>query len=826
MKIFNAHGLYMAALIAACFIGCSSSERFDNPEEEEQEEPADDENRDIEVIDGKVRFYLYEAEGAARLAMGAEPVDWRSSVIKVNGKSYLAQTETGGKTYVEVDESDTGTYNATVTSGASGIWYGPSLYSDVKLPHSQFYSKTANELGSYPMYAEYSKETGNKMIFNDIFAVLNIRLKGEGKISSMKIRDVGGQTITGSASLSSTTGNFTMDKGNSFAVLNCTGNGNFTSLHGEAPADFYIMLAPGEYRSGLELTVTDFEHRAMICTIPSPVLTAGEMLTVELSYTPDSDLIFYESFDNFVWGGDIMGGEGSYGYAPTSETIGFDSWTDRDGYSNALVEVPYNNPGSAFIQSNSWPEVANNTVATSHKVSDSYIASRNIGDYTYMFRCQEYQGVLACGTGNSGRGIFQTAALRNIEGLSRIRLSFDFCYQAGSTDVMKLEVVNGGTVSSATVGGRSVALNNTNSGFKNVTGEYILQKTYVTIPSDEAAAKEWQRVDITIDNASDATMLCWSGASPENGVHGFYLDNISVRTLGPMPEGKSNLRVLYWNIQNGMWADQGNDYDNFVEWVRKYDPDVCVWCESATIYQDNSSASAPTKFLPGGWTSLAARYGHSYTAIGGHRDNYPQVVTSKYPIHTLLKITDTDEAGKPVSHGAGIQQIEINGQAINLLTLHLWPHSYGLGGSSSANNEGDRYREFEIRYICEKTLKNPAYSGLQNWLMLGDFNSHSPLDNWIYNYSETDTKLLAHRWILENTDMIDIIAERYKGTFMSTTSGNSRIDYIYASPDIYDRIVNAWVIVDSWTVPVISPYVDNFYNPSDHRPILVDFDME
>ena len=67
MKIFNAHGLYMAALVAACFIGCSSSERFDNPEEEEQEEPADDENRDIEVIDGKVRFYLYEAEGAARL---------------------------------------------------------------------------------------------------------------------------------------------------------------------------------------------------------------------------------------------------------------------------------------------------------------------------------------------------------------------------------------------------------------------------------------------------------------------------------------------------------------------------------------------------------------------------------------------------------------------------------------------------------------------------------------------------------------------------------------------------------------------------------------
>ena len=44
------------------------------------------------------------------------------------------------------------------------------------------------------------------------------------------------------------------------------------------------------------------------------------------------------------------------------------------------------------------------------------------------------------------------------------------------------------------------------------------------------------------------------------------------------------LRVLYWNIQNGMWADQHNNYDNFVEWVKKYDPDVCIWCEAKSRY--------------------------------------------------------------------------------------------------------------------------------------------------------------------------------------------------------------------------------------------------
>ena len=41
---------------------------------------------------------------------------------------------------------------------------------------------------------------------------------------------------------------------------------------------------------------------------------------------------------------------------------------------------------------------------------------------------------------------------------------------------------------------------------------------------------------------------------------------------------ETNLRLLYWNIQNGMWSDQANNYNNFVAWVKKYDPDICVWC--------------------------------------------------------------------------------------------------------------------------------------------------------------------------------------------------------------------------------------------------------
>ena len=390
-------------------------------------------------------------------------------------------------------------------------------------------------------------------------------------------------------------------------------------------------------------------------------------------------------------------------------------------------------------------------------------------------------------------------------------------------------------IASATVDGHSVTLTDENSGYSGATGKYIVEKNYVTLPSSESAVKEWHRVEVVVENATDGTMLYWAGNDISSGVHGFYLDNIEVRSLGEAERGENILRVLYWNIQNGMWSDQANDYDNFTAWVKKYDPDVCVWCESATIYKDNTNAGAPAsdKFLPDGWPALAARYGHSYTAVGGWRDNYPQTITSKYPIETLLKITDTEQAGKPVSHGAAIQQVTVKGHKINVVTLHTWPQAYAFGvtgsanqAASAANNEGDKYRAFEIGYICDKTVNDPAYAAQEDWLMMGDFNARSRVDNWFYNYPENDTRLLVHDHIRNNTDLVDIIAERNPGRFISSTYGNARIDFMYASPSMYGRVANALIVIDKWTTATKSPYVSNFYDPSDHRPILVDFELK
>ena len=67
----------------------------------------------------------------------------------------------------------------------------------------------------------------------------------------------------------------------------------------------------------------------------------------------------------------------------------------------------------------------------------------------------------------------------------------------------------------------------------------------------------------------------------------FLLGFFAVAGVLPGLSGKTGdgtLTLLYWNIQNGMWDDQANNYDNFVAFVAGLDPDICVWTEAESRY--------------------------------------------------------------------------------------------------------------------------------------------------------------------------------------------------------------------------------------------------
>lgn len=294
----------------------------------------------------------------------------------------------------------------------------------------------------------------------------------------------------------------------------------------------------------------------------------------------------------------------------------------------------------------------------------------------------------------------------------------------------------------------------------------------------------------------------------------------------------TSLRVLYWNFQNGMWADEPNNYDNFVEWVKKYDPDVCIWCEAQTIYEPGTGkhCKAEDRYLTENWGELAARFGHQYWEIGGHRDSYPQVITSKLPIEVVEKIVG-EEPDSVVTHGAGHFKVEFNGRSVNIVTLHTWPQRYAFRAkdteASRAENGGDHYRRKEMEFICKHTIEKHNDAAEQMWIMAGDFNSRTRKDNHFYKFNEASTAFLVHDYILENTPYIDIIGERYKGEFFTTTQGQSRIDFVYCTQPLYERITDAYVVRDEYiSTNAKQDPETRFYFPSDHLPILVDFEMK
>ena len=290
----------------------------DTPNGGNGDNPSGDEEKweDIKVVDGKVRFYLKEKANSTRTATNMTARDWAKSKVEMNGKSYnveLSDEETP-RPYVEVPKADK--YEAVLLTSSSSKWYGENPKSDVKLPYSQFYHTAVSNIKAFPMYASYTKETGNKLVFTDGFAMVYVRLKGTAKITSVKVDSPTGKAIAGFSAVNSKS-EFVVKRGMEFAVLNCTNKGENVELSTSKYTNFRVMVAPGTYSKGIRITICDAAHQAVFIDTDVVTLAAGDLYTVEMDYAPDADLVYYEGYDNMVWGGDVMKGSEGYGFAPT-----------------------------------------------------------------------------------------------------------------------------------------------------------------------------------------------------------------------------------------------------------------------------------------------------------------------------------------------------------------------------------------------------------------------------------------------------------------------------------------------------------------------------
>ena len=784
---------------------------------------------DLRDEDGTVHFYLSERSNGIRSVIGAAEHNWKECTVLVNDKAYEVEFDDNNRPYIRVEYNTSGSYRAVLLPSDSAKWYNGSPYEDVVLPCSQFDSRTKAAIRSFPMYATYTKDKGLKFVFDYSFALLRLRLKGEADVISVRAELSGRYDLSGSVAQADN-GGYAVKEGMNFVALNCINDGTYVTLNTGLYRDFFLMVAPGNYGTNLRLSVCDTNRKAAFYRLSNVSVGAGEVYTYATKYEPNEKQIFYEGFDNCVWGGDVVRGSQAVGFAPDDSIVGADTNLDRTGYEEALTKVAYDVAGSSFIQPSSWSAVSPSTVGATHQTTDSYVESRYFSDVKYLYRGQEYPGYIAVGAAGTARGAYRSPMISNMKGIGSVKVKFRFAMQAGFNGTLLAEVVNGGRITSAKIDGVDIELTADSYSYKSTIANLYIQPSQLSVAASAEDEKKWQTLELVVADAADGTRVDLRDLNQGAGVHGVYIDSVEATLIEEWERKSSTLRVMMWNIQNGMWADQHNNYDNFVAWVKKWDPDVCIWCESETIYQDKTDVATSSKYLTKGWPELCKRYGHSYSAVGGNRNNYPQTVTSKYPITTLQRITDTDVEDKPISRGAGHFAIVVNGKKINIVSLHLWPHPYEYGAddreASEANKEGDKYRVFEMQYILDQTINNPDYADEKYWIFGGDTNSKSRLDNWFYGLEEDSTRLLAHDLLLNYTSLKDIIGCRYPGSFIASTHSDNRIDILYASPEIYNMIDNAAMIIDAWLAEgKKSEYVPSFYNRSDHRPMIVDIDL-
>ena len=272
------------------------------------------------------------------------------------------------------------------------------------------------------------------------------------------------------------------------------------------------------------------------------------------------------------------------------------------------------------------------------------------------------------------------------------------------------------------------------------------------------------------------------------------------------------------------------------------------------------------------WKSLAARWDHAYHACSNN-SQFPQVITSKYPIKNIRRYPSNIELEVPgesnvkLQRGAGHFQITAYGETINFVTLHLWPEKYragyaknsDAGKESAGKREGYDLQRRELKAILNATVTRTDCG--DNWLIMGDMNSVSPLDEdylidvqygEYINYG--DKWVLTHKQVLQSPErpegsgmngelqfgraLFDMVREgdgslfTGPGRMITSTAGNVRYDIMYGSESMRKRVdYNTLSIHDSFSLIRTTAQYDpendekKARKPSDHLPILVEFDM-
>ena len=763
--------------------------------------------------------------------------------ITVNGKAVAMKVNKKGKATVMVDVNKSNDYRGAWPAECSNLDKGKGSHFRV-LP-AQLYKEGGFDRVYMPLRAASAEK--NNLKFKPMCGVLRLKVSGDAAVNCIKLEDNRGVYMTGYYDLNSDNETLLRRRATAagvyFTVLDCSNNGQGVALSAEGK-DFYIVLPTDSYNEGLKVTITDRSHHTMTVDTKAFDINVGAVTEIDpIAYKPAADQLFSEKFDNFVWGGDRMRGKNYKGFNPAKGYKPMHS--GATGVERASNLVTYEIAGTNYLQAD-----YKHSLAEDGAVTKAYLENRNVLDWPMMFRAQEYQGYISVGTHNNTRGIVRTPAIKDIPGIAEIEVTFKYSPQARATSNVQFTAFNAGVIKELWVDGVRRTLDHDNYPFVNSNIERVtLKNSGVRMSYNDQEDKKWFEVKAIVSGATSETAFGWTSESPAaDQVNGFYLDDVEVKLLSSVPRERI-LRIMDYNIQNGMWADQHNNYDNFVKWMNEQDIDIAVFCEASTIYIDhtgdkqvNEKRYLPYKgqpyeraktehLVPTGWIELAARFGHGYVAVGAHQDNYPVVITSKYPIKFTQRL-----GGEGISHGGIHSQVEVDGKVVNLVGFHTWPQAYEMGmkrGTPEANESirrhgGHKTRKDEFQAFMERSILNPQFADEQYWIITGDMNCVTPLDDQHYKFGYEHPRYWGQRYMLENVPQVTDLIKVYncpdkRDVLISSTQGGGRIDLMYGSEPMLKAMIKAKSPQVGFTTGKPTG-ISNFYSQSsDHLPVIIDF---
>ena len=264
------------------------------------------------------------------------------------------------------------------------------------------------------------------------------------------------------------------------------------------------------------------------------------------------------------------------------------------------------------------------------------------------------------------------------------------------------------------------------------------------------------------------------------------------------------LKIITYNVWYG-FTKVPERKETWIAWMNEQDPDIV-------------SLQELNEYTPQKLAQDAKRYGHNYSVLL-KEDGFPTGITSRSPIEDVQIITE--------GFHHGLLRVKI--QQIYFYVIHLHPSNWET-------------RKREISLILQNIDALPVGSRL---VLAGDFNTFSPLDSGYYDhgrlapffhtrdslYQENNLNhgQLDYTVIQEVMDygLIDLeaglrtSAYDFFGTFPTLIEKEGehgdqrRLDYIFASRNLADKVTGANVIATDTTLIL-----------SDHLPVVVELQLD